>query len=220
MNREPNISDIEYEEHDNYINKSLLNKIKKSRQTALEMLKDRGYSISSVKEIDFDNIDQIPSIDELLIIDDDKKIVIFWLLGKSVNIQIIRFYFKKMEELNINKGIFIFNGSMSDNTQLMAKDIIKKGNSIELFSLDIMILNFTRHNLVSKVKILTEEEKKILLEKYQLRLDIQIPKILATDPLCKYYGLKKNQVIQFDRNQKNTDNEKKGIACLTYRIVF
>jgi DNA-directed RNA polymerase I, II, and III subunit RPABC1 len=219
MDRETNIFDIEYEDHSNYIKKELLNKIMKSRQTVLEMLKDRGYSISSVKELN-KLVDDIPSVDDLLLIDDDKKIVVFWLLGKSVDIQSFRYYFKKMDDLNINKGIFIFNGSMSDNTQLMAQDIIKKGNSIELFNLDMMILNFTRHNLVSKIKILNEEEKKVLLDKYQLRLDTQIPKILSTDPLCKYYGLKKNQVIQFDRHQKNTDNEKKGIAYLTYRIVF
>ena len=55
------------------------------------------------------------------------------------------------------------------------------------------------HELVPKHEILSEEEKKELLKKYNIT-EKQLPKILASDPVVKAIGAKPGDVIRIIRN--------------------
>jgi DNA-directed RNA polymerase subunit H len=54
------------------------------------------------------------------------------------------------------------------------------------------------HKLVPDHTILSEKEKKELLEKYDIRPD-QLPRILATDPACQSIGAKPGQIVKITR---------------------
>jgi DNA-directed RNA polymerase subunit H len=59
--------------------------------------------------------------------------------------------------------------------------------------------NVLEHELVPKHEILSEEEKKELLKKYNIT-EKQLPKILASDPVVKAIGAKPGDVIRIIRN--------------------
>ena len=58
--------------------------------------------------------------------------------------------------------------------------------------------NVLKHKLVPKHEILSEEEKKKLLEKYNIS-EKQLPKILKKDPVVKALGAKEGDVIKITR---------------------
>ncbi len=70
----------------------------------------------------------------------------------------------------------------------------------------------SQHVLVPKHEILSEEERKALLEKYGIRPD-QLPYILASDPAAKEIGAKPGDIIKITRKSPTA-----GVA-IYYRYV-
>ncbi len=68
------------------------------------------------------------------------------------------------------------------------------------------------HVLVPKHRILSEEEKRSLLEKFNIS-EIQLPKILANDPAVKALGAKPGDVIEIERPSPTAGK------TLYYRLV-
>ena len=56
-----------------------------------------------------------------------------------------------------------------------------------------MKVNITRHELVPKHTILTDEQKKQLLKRYNLQ-EKHLPRIQKSDPIARYYGLERRSV--------------------------
>ena len=73
-------------------------------------------------------------------------------------------------------------------------------------------VNILKHILVPHHAVLTEEEKKELLEKYNIS-EKQLPKILSKDPVVKALGAKPGDVIKIIR-----ENPFAG-KSVYYRIV-
>ena len=100
--------------------------------------------------------------------------------------------------LDIVSDDAIVRGNESSQTQhnttqqfiaaLKAKDF-----SIELFDLKEVLVNITEHTLVPKHQVLSEAEKKNVLEKYKMK-EGQLPKIQVNDPVARFYGLSRGQV--------------------------
>lgn len=83
----------------------------------------------------------------------------------------------------------------------------------EYFNIKELIVNITKHELVPKHKLFGGDELKALLERYKVKVQ-QLPKILVTDPVAKYYGLKRGQVVKIIRR-----SETAGVY-VTYRFVI
>jgi len=59
-------------------------------------------------------------------------------------------------------------------------------------------IDITQHYLVPKHEILSEEEKKELLEKYKVKLE-DLPKILITDPAISKLNPKPGDIVRIIR---------------------
>ncbi len=60
-------------------------------------------------------------------------------------------------------------------------------------------MDLTQHFLVPKHVILTDEEKRELLERYNI-VEQQLPKILSKDPVIKQIGAKPGDVVKIIRD--------------------
>ena len=83
---------------------------------------------------------------------------------------------------------------------------------IEPFSQEELLVNVTKHELVPKHQILKEHEKAELLKKYRVK-DAQLPKIQCEDPISRYFGAKRGDVVRIVRPSETAGR------YVTYRVA-
>ena len=83
---------------------------------------------------------------------------------------------------------------------------------IEPFSQEELLINVTKHELVPKHQILKEHEKVELLKKYRVK-DSQLPKIQCEDPVSRYFGAKRGDIVRIVRPSETAGR------YVTYRVA-
>lgn len=99
-------------------------------------------------------------------------------------------------EKNFQTAIFVYQAALSPGA-------VRKISSVEPASIDTfqendLVVNITHHTLVPKHLVLSAEEKKELLTRYKLK-ESQLPRIQREDPIARYLGLKRGQVVKIIR---------------------
>ena len=123
----------------------------------------------------------------------------------------IGMFFSKMKEAKADTGIIVISGQLSSQAKQKLTDINME-LQVECFNISELMVNITEHTYVPKHKLLTPEEKKDLIKRYKIK-ESQLPKILSTDPMAKYLGLKRGDIVKIIR-----DSETAG-KYVTYRIT-
>lgn len=101
----------------------------------------------------------------------------------------------------MTNGIFITQ-EQPNAAALRAFDALTDlGMKAEHFKEEDLLVNITKHELVPKHILLSDDEKKVLLDRYRLR-ETQLPRIQKDDPVSKYLGLKRGQVVKIIRKSE------------------
>ena len=176
----------------------------KVRQTILEMITDRGYIIPQTENISFDefivkynnkNLDIYVNDDVL-----NRKIYVYF-HNESKNYSkndlksIMQKLINQYQDNDINLILLLRDKENSAISKELTKDVYK---NVEIFLKKNMIFNITHHVYVPKHIILSKEEEKEVLEKYNTTKG-KLPKIPKTDPIAKYYGMKSDQICKIIR---------------------
>jgi DNA-directed RNA polymerase subunit H (RpoH/RPB5) len=69
----------------------------------------------------------------------------------------------------------------------------------ELFLEDELMINIVDHDFVPEHTILHDIDVNEFIEQYKCKKKSNIPRILATDPVAKYYGMKVGQICKITR---------------------
>ena len=83
---------------------------------------------------------------------------------------------------------------------------------VEMFAQLELAFNIMEHELVPKMRVITDVEKRDLLARYKMRIT-QMPRLLAKDPCAKYLNLPRGAVVCITRQPTDAD------AYATYRVV-
>lgn len=196
------------------------------RKTIMQLCHDRGYLVTQ-DELD-QTLDQFttqfgdkpserrPSRNDLIVLvahndDPTDQMFIFSPDEPKVGIKTIKAYCQRMQEENITRAIIIVQTGMTPSAKQSLVDMAPK-YILEQFLEAELLVNITEHELVPEHVVLTVDEKTELLSRYKLK-DIQLPKIQGGDPVARYLGLKRGQVVKIVRPSETAGR------YVSYRLV-
>ncbi|GMH34517.1 hypothetical protein BSKO_02351 [Bryopsis sp. KO-2023] len=196
-------------------------KLYRVRRTCLEMLSDRGYMVNkadleATKEEFLTRFGDQPRKDDLMILvpkyDDPRdQIFSFFPEEEKVGVTSIKQLCERMKSENVSRAIMVISNKLTP----FAKSTLLQTESkykIEVFLEQELLVNITKHILVPKHRVLTDEEKATLLGQYKVK-DVQLPRIQLSDPVARYYGMARGQVVRIVRSSETAGR------YVTYRIA-
>eukprot|EP00697_Spironema_sp_BW2_P005131 gnl/Spiro4/16918_TR9123_c0_g1_i1.p2 gnl/Spiro4/16918_TR9123_c0_g1~~gnl/Spiro4/16918_TR9123_c0_g1_i1.p2 ORF type:complete len:207 (+),score=66.57 gnl/Spiro4/16918_TR9123_c0_g1_i1:80-700(+) len=192
------------------------------RKTIVQMLIDRGYLIARDEEsMTFADFQQrfcpIETRDKLVLLvqkrdDPTNQLFVFFPDDASkVGVKPIRRYVDQMKSESVQRAIIVVQQALTSHAR-KALTFCQPAMFLEQFQEAELLVNITHHNLVPKHQLLTEEEKQALLQKYKLR-ETQLPRMQLTDPVARYYGLQRGNVVKIIRPSETAGR------YVTYRYV-
>lgn len=116
----------------------------------------------------------------------------------AIGIKQLRTYAQWLHDRNYYSGVYI---AAAPVTTAALKQTLNLPIGIEVFQEQDLLVNITKHELVPKHILLSPEEKKALLERYRLK-ETQLPRIRVEDPVAKYLGLRRGQVVKIIRKSE------------------
>ncbi len=195
--------------------------------TLLQLLQDRGYTIDQ-KWLSLNSLESLssqfknPKDPDVNILHfkasnliTNNSILIFWFDEEKLGVKQLKQYMDAMDKQKIDQCLVICKYSIT----MFGKKALEDFNTMfptkymEYFEYSDLLINITKHNLVPNHVILSEQEKKDLIQKYNLKKESQLPKMHRTDPIARYYGLRKGNIVKVIR-ESVTDTK-----YVTYRIV-
>lgn len=118
----------------------------------------------------------------------------------SIGIKQMRTFAQHLSQHNFSAGILIAPVAPSGPAQKIIPAVASE-TRIETFVEQDLLVNITHHELVPKHVLLSREERAKLLSRYRLK-DTQLPRIQAADPVAKYLGLRRGQVVKIIRKSE------------------
>ena len=132
---------------------------------------------------------------------------------QTVGIRHLRQFAHYLDERKYTNGIFITIPTVSNAALRAFEPLTQMGITAEHFQESDLLVNITKHELVPKHILLSAEEKKALLLRYRLK-DTQLPRIQFSDPVARYLGLKRGNVVKIIRRSETAGR------YASYRWVF
>ena len=191
----------------------------KVRQTVLEMISDRGYVIPlHMLAITFEqfSIQYDQKNIDLYIENEDKqkKYYVYFHIDKAFGKNDMKSVVQKIinQYNDDNMGIIILLKD-KESTSILKEKSKPLYKNVEFFEQQKMTFNISKHVFQPKFIILNNDtEKNEVLEKYQTTVN-KLPKIYTTDPMAKYYDMKKGDIIKVIRNDPEV-----GLS-IAYKLV-
>lgn len=113
-----------------------------------------------------------------------------------------------------SKIIIVTQKGATPSTNTIINNVKATGVIITLFTVSETQFNPTKHRLVPKHEPLTKREKMDVLTEFGVTPD-QMPVVLSTDPIAKWYGFTKGTVLRITRPSSVLTGE----TAISYRIV-
>ena len=164
------------------------------QQTIQEMLVDRGYDNFIYNAEEYENY---------ITKEDGSILAIFLLDDAKVGVKSIKEILDAVEG-NTNHVIFVYKSDMTTFAKQFLNENFNDTIRIELFSYKELIFNIMKHEYVPHHEIVSQNKKLDLMKAFKITKEGQFPKILQTDPVVKYLGGKKGDLIKIYRNSEIT----------------
>ncbi|CAM9945394.1 unnamed protein product [Heterosigma akashiwo] len=197
-------------------------KIFRVRKTCLKMLAKRGYLVGEdhlnmTTEEFRSKYGESPSRESLTILvekenDPTDQLFVFFAEDEKVGVKPIKTYCERMKEENVTKAIMVVRGGITPFAKQALQEMAHR-YKIEHFKDNELIVDITEHQLVPEHVVMTNDEKKELLKRYKLK-ETQLPRIQVSDPVARYFGLARGQVVEITRPSETAGR------YVTYRLCL
>jgi DNA-directed RNA polymerase I, II, and III subunit RPABC1 len=191
------------------------------RKTIGKMLNARGYMVGQ-NELDLErdafveehgedpqraNLTmQFPRRD-----DPADSIFVFFPDEEKVGVKTIKEYAKRMKDESVFRAIIVVQQSLTPFAKQSLLECQAQKFYIEQFQESELLVNITDHVLVPEHILLSDEQKKTLLDRYKVK-ETQLPRIQMHDPVARYFGMRRGQVVRIIRPSETAGR------YVTYRL--
>ncbi|XP_076462747.1 DNA-directed RNA polymerases I, II, and III subunit RPABC1-like [Babylonia areolata] len=201
-------------------------KLWKIRGTIMQLCHDRGYLVTQDElEQDLDTFKTLygdkpsegrPKRKDLIVLvahndNPTDQMFVFFPDEPKVGIKTIKAYCQQMQQDNIMRAIIVVQTGMTPSAKQALVEMAPK-YILEQFIETELLVNITEHMLVPEHVVMTVEEKTELLARYKLK-ESQLPRIQQGDPVARYFGLKRGQVVKIIRPSETAGR------YVSYRLV-
>ena len=145
--------------------------------------------------------------------DSADQLFVFFPAEEKVGLGPIRTYCTRMKDAGVSRAIIVVQGSLTSIAKTGISELAQRGFRLEYFRDAELLVDITEHRLVPEHVVLTDDEKKRLLERYRLK-EFQLPRVLVTDPVARYLGLERRKVVKIIRPSETAGR------YVTYRICY
>jgi len=178
-------------------------------RTVHEMMRDRGYLVANFEiETSFDDFKMLHGSSGMVDrtnmsfnVDHSEKegdrIFVYFTGEKNVGKANIKTFLASMDKMSAKQGIMIYSEKMSPIAARAMQEMVSEYH-LESFKESELLVNITHHFLVPKHSILTKDQKTGLLAKYKVK-QVQLPRIMLSDPVARYYGTRRGEVMKIER---------------------
>lgn len=173
--------------------------MEKITETLFCMLRDRNYEI---KCDHFENTITVVNDNLILIKIEEPK----------VGINSIKFISSSLDDYNVSHAIVLYSNAITAFAKNGLSTFTNENKTVEFFLYQELMYNVTKHSLVPQHTLLSDDQKKKILKTYKVT-DKQVPCVLHTDPVSRYFNAKPGQMFKIIRD---SDVSYKSIA---YRVV-
>jgi DNA-directed RNA polymerases I, II, and III subunit RPABC1 len=208
---------------------NFLSRVYQSRKIILEMLELRNFDIDKYNNFTINEIDIMvrntpkkinPEMNPLDIIVHNKyntnKVIVKYIIFTKIRPQNLKLLIDDMlDEVNENDTIIFINKDKLNNVNQFENVFNSYKNIfIQIFDLNNLLINISKHILVPKLRILSEDEKNHLLIKFNIINFNDFPIIKNSDPQAKFYGVKRYDMCEIIRPSETSGLYKSWRYCL------
>lgn len=173
------------------------------RRVVTDMLTDRGYH-----HMEWPTETTMNAKNDL-----DQRILVYFVMSPKVSVKKIKLIKDLIEEDHEGFSclIIVCKGSITSFAkQFITTDV--NNLIVQVFSEKELSFNITKHELVPKHELLTEQETTHIKTRYKTKLK-HFPNLLATDPVAKYYGYIPGSLVRITRKSPTAGE------YVSYRVV-
>lgn len=191
-------------------------------RTISAMLTKRGYMVPrEMREMTptafMTKFGEYPTREALTILvekedDETNQLFVFFPEEEKVGVRPIKVFTDRMKEESVYNAILVLR---IDITPYAKQAVLEMSDAfrIEHFKEAELLVDITEHTLVPEHVVLNQNEKQELLKRYRLK-ETQLPRIQLNDPVARYYGMKRGQVVKIIRPSETAGR------YVTYRICM
>jgi len=193
-----------------HTNSTLVSKIYTSRNILLEQLEERGFDVSNYNNFSVNEVHtmmQNKQCDMLVENEEGHKVYVKYHIHKALRPPIV---YETVDdlfniEMTLNKEtdsvIFITRQTPNDTlTKCMRQIFDHEKILVRVYDIARLQFNILKHSLVPIHIVLNDEEKKEVIEKYNINSMGELPEISRFDPVAIAIGIRPGQLCKIIRN--------------------
>jgi DNA-directed RNA polymerase I, II, and III subunit RPABC1 len=175
----------------------------------LEMLQDRGIDTGDITKKHIEDVLATDSLKPLVEVVINRIKVIYYTPPKFKAAEVR----KTLEETEpYDHYILVVQENITQNNM---KIINQLGLDIEVHLLNRLQFNITKHHLVPKHEVIKDKKEiEDILTRYKLKTKYQLPIILRTDAVARYYGMKNGDIVKITRKSETAGEYVMYRCCL------
>lgn len=115
---------------------------------------------------------------------------------KSVSVSSVRDIHQHLIDSALTRCILIHQYALSSGAR---RELIQDGRRIEAMQEKNLLFNPTHHFSVPKIHVLGDQERETVMSKHHTTSSKALPRLDPNDPVCRYYGVRKGDIVGFER---------------------